>query len=176
MAGKTGWRNNNNNDRLLYRHRVSGMARSRNGAQTGRGEFALASGREWVGRQSGGQGWLVQLGHSQAKLESLATAAGLCRRRALTWAWRVWGDGEGEVDDTEELPRMNWWWRRRGGEELDEESGIVVDGGRAGWSGCKQWCADSSSRRRSTGQAVCSMRGSVMMRDSDSSMSIAACN
>ena len=97
MAGKTGWRNNNN-DRLLYRHRVGGMARSRNGAQTGRGEFALASGREWVGRQSGGQGWPVQLGHSQAKLESLATAAGLCRRRALTWAWRVWGDGEGEVD------------------------------------------------------------------------------
>ena len=28
------------------------MARSRNGAQTGRGEFALASGREWVGRVS----------------------------------------------------------------------------------------------------------------------------
>jgi hypothetical protein len=154
MAGKTGWRNNNN-DRLLYRHRVGGMARSRNGAQTGRGEFALASGREWVGRQSGGQGWPVQLGHSQAKLESLATAAGLCRRRALTWAWRVWGDGEGEVDDTEELPRMNWWWRRRGGEELDEESGIVVDGraGLAASSGVQTAAAEGGRQARR--YAVC---------------------
>jgi hypothetical protein len=51
---------------------------------------------EGSGAVSGEQGWPVELGHEQAKLESLATAAGLCRRVShsslshVVAAWRVW--------------------------------------------------------------------------------------
>jgi hypothetical protein len=53
-------------------------------------------------------------------------------------------------------------WRRRGGEEAgDEESGIVGVECTV-WPGCKQWCAVCRQKK-----AVCSMRGSVMKRDSE---------
>ena len=121
----------------------------------------LLEGSGWVECRTG-QGWPVELGHEQAKLESLATAAGLCRRRALTWAWRVW-QWHSEVEEAqtvEAMPRMRWRWR--GGEEAgDEESGIVVVECTV-WPGCKQWCAVCRQKK-----AVCSMRGSVMKRDSE---------
>jgi hypothetical protein len=53
-----------------------------------------------MGGYGGGQGWPVELGHEQAKVESLATACGLVSAcvelsRGRGVAWRgVFGDGE----------------------------------------------------------------------------------
>jgi hypothetical protein len=54
------------------------------------------------------------------------------------------------------------WRRRRGGEEGDEESGIIVVVEWTVWPG---WLQAVVCRQQQ--KAVCSMRGSVMKRDSE---------